>query len=85
MRIGMLRRAVDRLAGLAGGNGPCPCCQDWRGPVLVRDVDFYGDEHRGQDTEPSFCLVCGRRPFTVRIVRDPNFYQNRSRLDEVAT
>jgi hypothetical protein len=69
-----LANRLRRLEALSHG-GPCPCCLDWTRPVLLRDAE----------PEPECCLACGRRPFMVRIVRDPNFYQNRPRLDEVTT
>ena len=29
------------------------------------------------------CPACGRRPFVVRLIYDPDFFGNRRRLDEV--
>jgi hypothetical protein len=62
---------LGRLEALTGSTGPCPLCADWRELILLRD----------KAPEPPCCPVCGRQPFVVRLVRDPNFYHNRERLD----
>jgi hypothetical protein len=73
MRTLALKRTVKRLAALAGSSGPCPACADWLRPVLLR----------GDAPEPPCCPACGRRPFVVRLIYDPDFFGNRRRLDEV--
>jgi hypothetical protein len=72
MRIGMLKRAVNRLAVVAGSNGPCRFCQDWQGPVLVR----------GDVPGPAPCEACGRSPQVVRLLRIDGFYVTRQRQDD---
>jgi hypothetical protein len=68
MRIGMLRRAVDRLAVLSGSNGPCPICAGAE-PIPLRD---------GQ--EAPTCEFCGRELPAVKLIRDHDFYRNADRL-----
>jgi hypothetical protein len=73
MRAAALSRTVKRLAGWAGGTGPCPCCADWRGPVLLR-----GDLEA--QPGPPCCPACGRPPAVCRLIKVDNFYHNRERL-----
>ena len=67
-----LTNRLRRLEALSHG-GPCPCCLDWARPVLLR----------GADAEPPSCPACGCRPAVILLLRDPDFYANRRRLDEV--
>jgi hypothetical protein len=73
---------LRRLESLSHG-GPCPCCLDWARPVVLREPSFYGAE-RGQSAEPASCPVCGRWPPVILLRRDPDFFANQKRLEELS-
>ena len=71
--------------------GGCPNCWDWPDTIQLRIVEQIiepGEEVPPPDRRDHtlfHCEACGRthRPKVVELVRDPNFYQNRGRLEEV--
>jgi hypothetical protein len=64
-----LSRRLSRLEEASAGS--CPSCAG-RPYITLRD-----------DQPVPYCEVCRQPLPAVRIVRDPNFYGNRQRLDEV--
>jgi hypothetical protein len=68
MRFALSQR-LRRLESASGG--ACPNCSG-QAAVLLRD-----------EQEAPTCEVCQQPLPAVRLIRDPNFYGNRRRLDEV--
>jgi hypothetical protein len=53
----------------ANGGGRCPACVK---PLMVRGT-----------SEVPRCPLCGGERLVVRLLRDPDFYRNAARLDEL--
>jgi hypothetical protein len=71
-----LKSRVSKLEAVAGGgDGICTCTP----PFLARGANFYGDGY--PPTDP-LCPRCGLLPFAV-LRRDPNFFGNANRLEEL--
>jgi hypothetical protein len=69
MRTLVINR-LRRLEDRGGGAGSCPACAG-------KCVTLRGEQ------APPRCELCGKELFTIRVVRDVDFYRNRERLREV--